>query len=268
MIIKFLKKIRRKNIENNGRELNLAEMYAHRGFHVNDKIPENSMAAFRRAIEYNMPTEIDVHLIADGSLVVFHDEELERMTGVKGEIEDYDMVNLRKLRLAGTDEHIPTLDEVLDLYEDTGLDLLIELKVARGNYKALVQKTCKRLDRYKGKFVMESFDPRALIELRKIRPNIIRGQLAQNFFRNPSGLPGYQVLLLTNLVLNRIVKPDFIAYKFADRDNRALRRAVDKKAIQEASWTIRTPRAYKASIRAGSIPIFENFNPKEVDYEK
>lgn len=250
--------------QNTKRELNLAEMYAHRGYHEKNRIPENSMTAFRRAVEYKMPSEIDVHLIADGSLVIFHDEELERMTGVKGQIEDYDIDSLRKLRLYETDETIPTLDEVLDLYEDTGLELLIELKVARGNYKALVQKTCERLASYKGRFAIESFDPRALIELRKIRPDIIRGQLSQNFFRDPSGLPRYQIVLLTNLALNFMAKPDFIAYNFADRDNRALRRAVDKQGIQEVTWTIKTPIAYKIAVKAGCIPIFENFDPGEV----
>ena len=83
------------------------------------------MAAFRRAVEYGLPSEFDVHLIADGSLVIFHEEDLERQTGVKGKIEAYDLTNLRKLRLEGTDEMIPTFDEVLDLYEDTGLPLLI-----------------------------------------------------------------------------------------------------------------------------------------------
>ena len=113
------------------REIKLAKHYAHRGYHVKPQIPENSMAAFRRAVEYGLGSEFDVHLIADGSLVIFHDEKLERQTGVKGEIEDYDITNLRKLRLEGTDEMIPTFDEVLDLYEDTGLPLLIELKSAQ-----------------------------------------------------------------------------------------------------------------------------------------
>ena len=91
------------------------------------------MAAFRRAVEYGLASEFDVHLIADGTLVVFHDNDLERQTGVKGSIEAYDITNLSKLRLEGTDEKIPTFDEVLDLYEDTGLPLLIELKCVRSN---------------------------------------------------------------------------------------------------------------------------------------
>ena len=76
----------------------IAKHYAHRGYHEPPHIPENSMAAFRRAVEHGVGVEFDVHQIADGSLVIFHDDDLERMTGVKGQIEDYDLTNLRKQR--------------------------------------------------------------------------------------------------------------------------------------------------------------------------
>lgn len=222
------------------------------------------MAAFRRAVEYGLPSELDVHLIADGSLVVFHDNNLERQTGVKGSIEAYDLSNLRKLRLEGTDEPIPTFDEVLDLYEDSGLPLLIELKVVKGNYKALTRAVAERLDSYKGEYAMESFDPRALIEFRKLRPDVIRGQLSQNFFKKREGLPMYQVVLLTNLMLNAMAKPDFISYRFIDRDHRALRKLVDIKNYREASWTINNAEAFRLAVMTGSIPIFEQIQPDEL----
>ena len=246
------------------RTFRLADRYAHRGYHDKPDIPENSMAAFRRAAAHGLAVEFDVHLIADGSLVIVHDEQLERETGVKGQIEDYDIVNLNKLRLEGTDEKIPTFDEVLDLFENTGLPLLIELKVARGNYRELTEAVCKRLDSYKGEFVIESFDPRVLMVLRKIRPEIIRGQLVQNFFKSREGLPFYQVFLLTNLMFNRIVQPDFIACKYADRCSRSLRRAIDRAGIPEASWTIRTPDEYREALAAGCTPIFERFDPDSI----
>ena len=243
------------------RDPGLARHYAHRGYHSKPEIPENSMAAFRRAVEHGFPSELDVHLIADGSLVVFHDDDLERETGVKGQIEDYDITNLSRLRLEGTDERIPSFDEVLDLYENTGLPLLIELKVARGNYRKLTEAVCRRLDRYTGPYVIESFDPRALMVLRKIRPDIIRGQLAQNFIVNREGLPYYQAVLLTNLAFNAVVKPDFIAYRFSDRMVPALRLAARKQGIAEAVWTIRKPEDYRTALREGCTPIFEKFDP-------
>lgn len=247
------------------RECFLAEHYAHRGYHNKPEIPENSMAAFRRAVECGFPSEFDVHLIADESLVVFHDDELERETGVAGQIEDYDITNLSKLRLEGTEEKIPTFDEVLDLYEDTGLPLLIELKVARGNYRELAAAVCRRLDSYTGDFVIESFDPRALIEVRKLRPEIRRGQLVQNFFRHREGLPFYQAVILTNLMFNVAVDPDFVAFRYEDRNDRPFRQMRSGRmggAVKEAVWTITTPEAYRSAVNAGCVPIFEQFDPR------
>ena len=246
------------------REIKLAKHYAHRGYHDKPQIPENSMAAFRRAVEYGLGSEFDVHLIADGSLVIFHDEQLERQTGVKGEIEDYDITNLRKLRLEGTDEMIPTFDEVLDLYENTGLPLLIELKSARGNYRRLAEAVCKRLDSYKGEFVLESFDPRAVMAVKKLRPDFIRGQLVQDFFVTPEHLPFYQVFMLTNLMFNAIVKPDFIASRIGDRRRHALRYAVERGGLPEVSWTIKNAEDYAATVAAGRVPVFEQITPDEL----
>ena len=246
------------------RKFKLAEHYAHRGYHDKPQIPENSMAAFRRAVEYGLPSEFDVHLIADGSLVIFHDDDLERQTGVKGSIEAYDLTNLRKLRLEGTDEMIPMFDEVLGLYEDTGLPLLIELKCVKGNHRALARAVAERLDSYKGEYVIESFDPRVLIEYRRLRPEVIRGQLSQNFFKSREGLPFYQVVMLTNLMLNIFTKPDFIAYKFADRNNPVLRSLIGRKGYDEVSWTIQTADAFRTAKRDGSVPVFEKITPEEL----
>ena len=247
------------------RVFRLAPVYAHRGYHDKPSVPENSLAAFRRAIEHGLASELDVHLLADGTLAVFHDEDLKRQTGVKGNIEDYDITNLRKLRLEGTDEMIPAFDEVLDLYEDSGLELMIELKSVNGNYRELTRAVIERLDRYRGGYVIESFDPRVLMEYRRLRPEVIRGQLSQDFFKSRHGLPLYQVVMLTNLMFNRFAKPDFISYKFQDRDNRALRSLIDKSDYEEASWTIRTADAMRKVLRAGGVPIFEKIAPEELE---
>ena len=61
--------------------------YAHRGLHGNG-IPENSMAAFRAALEHGFGIELDVHLLKDGTLAIMHDHDLKRTTGLEGKIED------------------------------------------------------------------------------------------------------------------------------------------------------------------------------------
>ena len=222
------------------------------------------MAAFRRALEHGMASEIDVHLLADGTLVVFHDDDLERETGVKGSIESYDYESLSKLRLEGTDECIPTFDEVLSLYEDSGLPLLIELKAVGRNHKALASTVADRLKTYKGGFAVQSFYPRAIMEFRKHMPEVALGQLSKNYFDRNDGFIKVRIAMLANMLYNRIVNPDFVAYKLRDKRNRGLSRAIDRKSLGKAAWTIRTPQAYKDAVRAGCIPIFENIDPEDI----
>ncbi len=235
--------------------------YAHRGYHDKPAIPENSLPAFRRALERGWGAEFDVHIIKDGTLVVFHDSELKRCAGVDGIIEDLDLAELRKLRLEGTDELIPTFDEVLALFSGKA-PLIIELKTYKGNHLRLAEAVCKRLDSYEGPYCIESFDPRAVADVRKLRPDTIRGQLSQDFTNSNEGLPGYQRIILTSLLMNCLARPDFIAYKFEDRGNRANRRCITRLGLQPVSWTIRSLSDLKTAEAEGCIPIFERFDPE------
>ncbi len=112
-----------------GRALDFFEKnrhFAHRGLH-GDGIPENSLAAFRRACEAGYGIELDVHLTADEKLVVFHDDTLTRMCGTDGTPEEKTLAELQELSLAGTDERIPSFDEVLALVSGR-VPLIVELK--------------------------------------------------------------------------------------------------------------------------------------------
>lgn len=235
-------------------------LYAHRGFHRKPGIPENSLPAFRRAIRRGWGAELDVHLLKDGTLAVFHDSALERCTGTGGILEDLDLEEMGKLRLEGTQERIPTLDQVLELFEGSGCPLIIEMKPYRGNHKALSEAVCRRMDRYGGEFCLESFDPRAVLEVKKLRPSFIRGQLAMVFERK-RGLTQIRNRLSENLCFNVLTKPDFVAYRFEDRDHPALRRA-KRKGVQEVSWTIRRREDLETARNSGAIVIFEGFDPE------
>lgn len=236
--------------------------YAHRGFHDKPVIPENSLPAFRRAIEHGFGAELDVHLLKDGTLAVFHDSDLRRCANVDGQIEDLTLEELKQLRLEGTDEQIPTFDEVLALFE-SATPLIIELKTARGNHHALAKAVCERLDTYKGEFCIESFDPFALIDVKKLRPEICRGQLSMNFCKDPSGLPFYKRVIAGSMLLNFLTRPDFIAYKFEDRKALSPTLCRTLWGIQEVSWTIRRKEDLLNAEQAGSIGIFECFDPDE-----
>ena len=236
--------------------------YAHRGFHDKPVIPENSLPAFRRAIEHGFGAELDVHLLKDGTLAVFHDSDLRRCANVDGQIEDLTLEELKQLRLEGTDEQIPTFDEVLALFE-SATPLIIELKTARGNHQALAKAVCERLDTYKGEFCIESFDPFTLIDVKKLRPEICRGQLSMNFCKDPSGLPFYKRVIAGSMLLNFLTRPDFIAYKFEDRKALSPTLCRTLWGIQEVSWTIRRKEDLLNAEQAGSIGIFECFDPDE-----
>ena len=239
--------------------------YAHRGLHCSaDSVPENSLAAFRRAIRHGYGAELDVHLLRDGTLAVFHDSDLKRMTGVTGVLEDCTAQDLAALHLAGTPETIPQLCEVLSLYEGTGLPLVVELKSYRGNHRALAERTAKELCKYQIPYCMESFDPRCLMWLRAFRPEIIRGQLSSQFLRHgeTAGHGKLTMWLLGNLMTNIAVQPDFIAYRFQDRKNPALAWCRKFYKVQEIDWTIRTKEEMQAAEQKGNLVIFECFDPR------
>ena len=238
--------------------------YAHRGYHDKPRIPENSMAAFRRAIENGYGAELDVHLMKDGRLAVIHDASLRRTAGADVLVEDLTAEELKQYRLEGTDEQIPLLEEVLPLFEQSGLPLVVELKAERGNHDALAAATCAVLDKYKVLYCIESFDPRCIRWLKKNRPEIVRGQLSENFLRHGDGgnMPKALLWALGNLLTNCLAKPDFIAYRFSDRDNLCLRWCRWFYHVQEINWTIITKEEMCAAESAGNLVIFQDFDPR------
>ncbi len=139
---------------------------AHRGLH-DDEIPENSLAAFQKAIDANVPFELDIHLTKDGHLVVFHDFDLERMTGKKGIIEKLTLEQIRNNYYLPNGERIPTLDEVFAINNEKVL-MVIELK-ANQRFRALGQAALRAMKHVKNKkkYTFISFDPRALIFVRR-----------------------------------------------------------------------------------------------------
>ena len=237
--------------------------YAHRGYHDKPHIPENSMAAFRRAIEHGYGAELDVHLMKDGRLAVIHDASLKRTAGADVLVEDLTAEELKQYRLEGTQEQIPLLEEVLPLFQGK-TPLIIELKAERGNHAQLAEATCTMLDRFRVNYCIESFDPRCLMWLWANRPDVVRGQLSENFRRHGDGtnLPGVVRWVLSNLLLNARTRPDFIAYRFEDRKSLSLRLCRGLYGAQEFSWTIRSKETMDAAERDGALVIFECFDPR------
>lgn len=234
--------------------------YAHRGLH-RAGVPENSLAAFRAAVEHGYGAELDVHLLKDGALAVIHDSKLKRTTGLEGRVEDLTAAELKNCPLEGTKETIPTFEEVLKVFFGK-TPLIIELKPEGGNHAALCEAACKAMEGYQGVWCMESFDPRCVYWLRKNRPEIVRGQLAENSLKHSeSRLPLPLKLVLSLHLENFLCRPDFVAYHFDTR--KVLSNDICRKlwGIQGVTWTLRKPEDHKTAVSEGWIPIFENYLP-------
>ena len=233
--------------------------YAHRGLH-DENLPENSMGAFRAALENGYGIELDVHLLADGNLAVIHDSTLKRVTGAEGIVEDLTTQDLKNYRLGGTEETIPTFREVLDLYEGKA-PLIVELKPVNGNHDALTARAVEMMENWKGLYCMESFDPRCIFWLKKNRPGICRGQLSMNYLGGKGKMSLWLKCAMTWNLLNFLTMPDFAAYRFEDRkivSNFLIRKFW---GIQGVSWTLKNREQYDTAVREGWIPIFENIKP-------
>lgn len=235
--------------------------YAHRGLHGNG-VPENSMLAFERAKQAGYGVELDVHLLKDGSLAVIHDSTLKRTTGREGIVEDLTAQELEVCYLENTYQTIPLFSQVLDLF-DGAAPLIIELKCVQDNYAQLCARVCQMLDGYQGVYCLESFDPRCVYWLRKNRPDLIRGQLSENYFKSPgSKLPWFLKLVLSWQMLNICTYPDFVAYRFRDRGH--ISDLVCRKIwhLHSVSWTLRSQEDFQTACVDGSLPIFEGFIPQ------
>ena len=232
--------------------------YAHRGL-WNDELPENSMPAFRNAVENGFGIELDVHLTADRQLVVFHDNTLTRMCGTDGRVEDMTLEELRRCRLNGTEETIPTFAEVLAVV-DGRVPLIVELKHGKHNDE-LCRLANEALVRYghTGMWCIESFHPVCVAWFRKHAPAVIRGQLAYGLRTNKTRKP--LDFIVSSLLLNVLSRPDFVAYRASDEPSLPMRwmRACRPSF---AAWTVRSQSQMDALRSTYHMQIFEGFVPK------
>lgn len=228
---------------------------AHRGLHDTDR-PENSLAAFEAAAEAGYPIELDVHLTVDGGVVVFHDDTLERMTGHLGNVRDRSLAELAALRLLGTDEPIPSLDQVLERVAGR-VPVLVELKT-RGPAGRLEPAVCDVLARFSGEHAVQSFDPWSMLWMRRHVPYLPRGMLSGDM--RSEGLPLHQALVLENLLLAPAVLPDFIGYELRvlPRWAPSLWRRLGRPLL---AWTIRDEPALQRARGLVDNVIFENVRP-------
>ena len=233
-------------------------MYAHRGLH-NEERAENSMSAFKAAVDGGFGIELDIRLSKDGKLVVFHDDTLDRVCGREGRVIDFTADELATFKLSGTNDGIPLFSDVLSLV-DGKIPLLVEIKENAGD-STVSHATCEILKGYKGEFIIESFNPMSLKVVKENYPEIPRGILSHRYYDyEKSRKPLF--FLLQSLLLNFLCRPAFIAYDHRHADAFGLRfvRAFFK--VPTIAWTVRSAEEEKAARKNGFDGIiFENYLP-------
>lgn len=232
--------------------------YAHRGLH-NEKFPENSVPAFENALQQGYAIELDVHLSKDGTLMVFHDDELLRMTGMPGKVEDYTADELREMKLGDSIYCMPTLDEVLVKVAGK-TPLLIELKNI-GRAGDLEIELCKKMMDYKGRFAVQSFSPFSMRWFYKNAPEILRGQLSATFYSGADIIPRWQRWTLRHLMTNVICRPNFINYEQSGIARNIIKR-LRKRGLPILAWTVRTDKEEREVSPFADALVFEGIRPK------
>jgi len=230
-----------------------AQGYAHRGLHgANEQgnVPENSLAAFAAAMASGLGIECDVRKSSDGRAIVFHDDDLDRLTGQNGTVSDSTVGELTALRLVSTDQHIPTLRDVLSLVVGQAA-LLLELKTDRSKPVTPLCRAVRRdLEGYAGPVAVMSFDPRVSSWFAQRQPGLVRGLVVSE--QNARTLSGSVKRRLA--VLH--AKPDFIACDVNDFPSRFADGQV-KRGRKLLSWTVRSAALLETAQTAGATPILE-----------
>ncbi len=233
--------------------------FAHRGLHDNEgEAPENSMAAFRKAVEAGLGMELDVQVTKDGVPVIFHDFKLERVCGAKGKVVDYTFEELQAYTLCQSGERIPRLSDLLAMVNGR-VPLIVEIKAETADVSGCVM-IDKLLRAYQGAYCIESFNPMVLWWFRRHRGNVVRGQLSSNF-RKEGEYWNILYFFMTHLLFNFLTKPDFIAYnhKFSEEPGRRICRHLFRHPA--AAWTVRSERDLQALKGKYDVFIFDSFLP-------
>lgn len=218
-----------------------------KGFHIihrgnySYKFPENSIPAFNESIKNGKMIELDVHIIKDGTVIVFHDDNLKRMCGVDIETNLLTYRDCLKYKLNKSKYSIPTLKEVLNLVQARVL-IDIELKYDVINH-SLEKKVIDILKNYDGEYILKSFDPRIVRYLKKLRK-------INNMKFEVGILSTNPVHLITSLLYSN---PDFISFNYKLLNNKIFRYFSNRKPTLLYTIKNREELNYISSFNGGYI---------------
>lgn len=237
----------------------LSNLIAHRGYHSLDKsIPENSFPAFMYAIEKGYIIELDLHILKDGNVVVFHDDNLSRMTGINKNIRDTVYSEIKDLRLQNTNNYIPLLEDVLNLVNGR-VPIIVEFKydVKVG---ILEKAAMDILKDYNGKFVVKSFSPLSVLWFKRHYPNVIRGFLSSNFNQEKCFI---KKLFLKSNLLFKLMDINFLSYDINSLPDKKVEKFSENHVV--LGWTVRNKKDFdKGKLYCDNL-ICENFETFSID---
>jgi glycerophosphoryl diester phosphodiesterase len=229
---------------------------AHRGLHDAQR-PENTCAAFEAALARDYAIELDIHVLPDGEVIVFHDADLLRATGQARALHAEDARSLRAYRVFGSDQAIPTLREVLALV-DGKVPLLIEIK-AHGMHTALGPPIQALLSGYRGPFAIQSFNPWVLAYFRKLAPHMLRGQLAGPL--RDDKLKQVERLASQHLVTWLISRAHFINYDLRALPDAWVTQVTRTLSLPLLAWTVRSEQDKQKAEALRVNYVFDHVRP-------
>ena len=235
--------------------------YAHRGLFDNEKdIPENSLSAFRRAAKQGYGSELDVQFTADKQLIVFHDDNYNRMCGDERNVWDVPWDEASQLRLMGTSERIPLFSETLRAVGGRQ-PLIVEIKTSGRSKKwneEVCMQTLRLLREYDGPCCVESFQPHVVSWFRRHASEIVRGQLLYGKKCQPN-ISWVRRATYSQCLLNFIGRPHFIAMYHEDR-NFGMKMS-RRMGAMTMLWTVKTTKECNRYMPYEDAVIFDNCLP-------
>lgn len=234
--------------------------YAHRGLHdAAAGIPENSLAAFDRAIKAGVGIELDVRLTRDGDVIVFHDETLDRLTNRRGPVYALNRDQLRGVQIAGTENRIMTLHDTL-IHIRGRVPVLIEAKTSGiPQYQPVCFAIRRALEGYKGNCAVMSFDARLTGWFYRHHPKVIRGLVMTEEQRRPLSRWDLRKRIKRQLVISH-AHPHFIAYDVGKLPSTLTASARERK-LPVLAWTVRTHEQHVLAAANVDEVIFEGRVP-------
>jgi glycerophosphoryl diester phosphodiesterase len=237
----------------------VARPIAHRGLHDKSRgIIENTSSAFAAAMAGNYSIECDLQITADGEIVVFHDDTLDRLTGESGLVKVRTTKELRRVAIRNSGDHMQTLSELLDQVGGR-VPLAIELKSHWDGHFKLAARALKVLEPYAGPYALMSFDPDMVAAVAELSPRTVRGIIADKAVHPYYNfLPVERRIGLRHFTHLAHTRPHFMSYHFRDLPFAPVQqfRAAGFPVI---TWTIRSREEESQALRYCDQVTFEGY---------